>query len=70
MIICGALRDLVPVVQFKIREKHPCRSVTFSKIADSPWVFLTFFKLYKWYQILQSIIYILGKIMDIYISNG
>ena len=25
--ICGALRDLVPFVQFKNREKHPCRSV-------------------------------------------
>ena len=26
-----ALRDLVPFVQFKKREKHPWRSVTFSK---------------------------------------
>ena len=32
--ICGALRGLVPFVQFKIREKHPWRSVNFSKIAD------------------------------------
>ena len=31
--ICGALRDLVPFVQFKKREKHPWKSVTFSKIA-------------------------------------
>ena len=30
--IC-ALRDLVPFVQFKKREKHPWRSVTFSKVA-------------------------------------
>ena len=30
---CGVLRDLVPFVQFKEREKHPCRSVTFSKVA-------------------------------------
>ena len=29
---CDALRDLVPVVQFKKREKHPWRSVTFSKV--------------------------------------
>ena len=28
-----ALRDLVPFVQFKKREKHPWRSVTFSKVA-------------------------------------
>ena len=28
----GVLRDLVPFVQFKKREKHPWRSVTFSKI--------------------------------------
>ena len=29
---CGALRDLVPFVQFKKREKHPWRSVYFSKV--------------------------------------
>ena len=28
----GALRDLVPLVQFKKREKHPWRNVTFSKV--------------------------------------
>ena len=28
--ICGALRDLVPFVQFKKREKHPWRSVNFT----------------------------------------
>ena len=26
-------RDLVPFLQFKKREKHPWRSVTFSKVA-------------------------------------
>ena len=31
--ICDALRDLVPFVQFKKREKHPWRSVNFSKDA-------------------------------------
>ena len=31
--ICDALRDLVPFVQFKKREKHPWRSVTFRKVA-------------------------------------
>ena len=37
MKICGALRDLVPFVQFKKREKHPWRSVNFSsKINNSP----------------------------------
>ena len=30
--ICDALRDLVPFVQLKTREKHPWRSVTFSKV--------------------------------------
>ena len=30
---CGALPDLVAFVQFKKREKHPCRSVNFSKVA-------------------------------------
>ena len=32
-LICGALRDLVPCTRFKKREKHPWRSVTFSKVA-------------------------------------
>ena len=27
------LRNLLPSVQFKKREKHPCSSVTFSKVA-------------------------------------
>ena len=32
-IICDALRDLVALVQFDKREKHPWRSVNFSKVA-------------------------------------
>ena len=31
--ICDALRDLIPFAQFKKREKHPWRSVNFSKVA-------------------------------------
>ena len=54
-----ALRDLVPFVQFKKHEKHPCRSGTSAcnipKSITSPWVFFTFFNLYKWYKIAQSI---------------
>ena len=30
---CGALHDLVPFVQFKKRQRHPWRSVNFSKVA-------------------------------------
>ena len=30
--MCGALCDLVPFVKFKKREKHPRKSVTFSKV--------------------------------------
>ena len=44
MDIFFLLRDLVPFVQFKKREKHPWMSFTFT----SPWVFFTFCKLYKW----------------------
>ena len=29
---CDALRDFVPFIHFKKREKHPWRNVTFSKI--------------------------------------
>ena len=32
-LICGALRDLVPLVQLKKREKHSWTSVNFSKVA-------------------------------------
>ena len=32
-VISDALRDLVPFVRFKKREKHPRSSVTFSKVA-------------------------------------
>ena len=49
MDICGALRDLLPFVQFIKREKHPWRSVTFSTVACNftksnipPWMFSSF----------------------------
>ena len=29
---CDYLRDLLPFVQFKKREKHPWRSISFSKV--------------------------------------
>ena len=32
VLICDALRDSVPFVQFKKQEKHPWKSVTFSKV--------------------------------------
>ena len=32
--IYGALRDLLPFVQFNKREKYPWRSVNFTKVAD------------------------------------
>ena len=38
--ICDALRDLVPFIQFKKREKHPWRSVNFMN--TPPWVFSRF----------------------------
>ena len=57
--ICGVLRNLVPLIQFKKREQHPWRSFTISKVAglacnftksNTPlWVFLTFFKLCTWH---------------------
>ena len=45
-IICDALHDLVPFVQFKKREKHPWRSVTLvTRINSPPWVFFKFFNI-------------------------
>ena len=59
------LYNSVAFVQFKKREKHPWRSVTFSKAAslacnstksnNSPWVFFTFSKLYKPIRATQNI---------------
>ena len=54
---CGALRDLVPFVRFKKREKHPyvlllvklqASACNFTKNNTPPWVFFTFFKLCTW----------------------
>ena len=60
-----ALGDLGPFLQFKKREKHSWKMVTFSKVEGfslqftksntPPVVFFTIFKLYKWYQIAQNI---------------
>ena len=51
---CDVLHDLVPFVQFKKREK-PMEECHFHLSSIPPWVFFTFFKLYKWYQIKQNI---------------
>ena len=52
-----ALRDLPPIIKLKKREKHPWRSGVLllgpAAISTSPWVFFTFLKLCKWYQIAQ-----------------
>ena len=56
------MRDLVTFVQFKNREKQLWRSVTFSNFTKSntpSWVFFTIFKLFKWYQIGQNIMWFL-----------
>ena len=43
---CDALRDLVPSVKFKKREKHLWRSVSFSTKSNTPpWLLFTFLKL-------------------------
>ena len=53
------------ICTIKKREKHPWSSVNFSKVVGltcnfnkintPPWMFFTFFKLYKWYQTAQRI---------------
>ena len=54
--ICGALRDLVPFVQYKKCEKQ-LTVCNFTKINTPPGVLFTFFKLYKYYQIVQRTTY-------------
>ena len=52
------LRDLVPFVQFWKLEKQPrLLACNFAKSNTPPSVFCTFFKLYKWYQMVQHITY-------------
>ena len=54
-LICAPMRDLVPVLEFKKREKHPWMSVNFGRLKPAtltksntlPWVFFTSFKLCK-----------------------
>ena len=51
-------RNSIPFERFKKRKKYPWRSATSSNFTNSitlPWVFFTFFKLYKWYKIAQRI---------------
>ena len=58
LCLSNVLCNLVPFVQFKKREKHPWKKVTFvTKSNTSPCVFFTFLKLYKWYQIAKRITY-------------
>ena len=57
VIICDTLRNrnLVPFVQFKnVKNTHGevlLSVCNFTKGSVPPWVFFTFLKLYKWYQI-------------------
>ena len=37
--------------------KLQAKGCSFTKSSTPPWVFFTFFKLYKWYQIMQNISY-------------
>ena len=57
VIICVALSDLVPFVQFKKRRRLKAEACNFTKINTPPWVFFTFFKLYQCYQMVQRITY-------------
>ena len=66
----------VIICTFKKHEKHPWRSVTFSKAcnftkSNGPlWVFFTFLKLFKWYQIAQSITCIQLKFLSFLSGTG
>ena len=55
---CDVLSDLVPLVQFKKREKHPWRSVDFSNVAGFyPATFL-------------KVILVRGKVTLLHGTNG
>ena len=49
--------DVVPFVQFKKYENHSWKSAVYNFTTSNtpPWVFFSFLKVYKWYQIVQHI---------------
>ena len=62
--ICEALRDMVPFAQINVKNTHggvlllvkfQASACKFTKSNTPPWVFVTFLKLYMWYQIAQRI---------------
>ena len=57
-INCDALRDLVLFVDLKNTKSTHGGELLLVKLQASknthPWVFFTFFKLYKWYQIITQ----------------
>ena len=73
--ICDALCDLVPIVQTKnVKNTHEevllliklqASDCNLTKNNTSSWVFFTFFKLCKWYQIAQSLTYSLQSSEDL-----
>ena len=48
--ICDVLLNLVPFVQFEKQENTHGGVIFSTKSNTPPWLFFTFFKLYKWYQ--------------------
>ena len=62
ILTCDVLPELVPCAQFKnVANTHG--GVLFTKSNTPAWVFFTFFKLYKWYQIAQSISYVFRSLI-------
>ena len=66
---CNVLGELVPFVQFKkVKNTHggvvlsvklqDFLACNLTKIITPAWLFLTFFKFYKWYQLAESIMFI------------
>ena len=45
--------------------KTTMEECSFAKSSTPPWVFFTFFKLYKWYQFAQRITYLLYRMVDL-----
>ena len=60
--MCDVLPELVPCVQFKnVENTHA--GMLFTKSNTPARVFFMFFKLYKWYQIAQSISYVFRSLI-------
>ena len=74
-LICDTLHDLIPFVQFKKRDKHSWRTVTFSKVAGLKvtlllWCFSRFLNCTNSSKSRKTSIYVIRRYYNVYTQEG